>query len=185
MTIEEREKKYGWISKKYDQALSALAGNEVEIEDDVELSIKPVVSESCELTTKDIIDIHDKMVDDFGGEYGIRDESLLASLRDAPYTEFFGEAQYPTVLSKAAKYLFDFTFYQVFIDGNKRVGLSVANAFLAAYPPYCQESDLSGKIIIQPSWGSNSAGIRNPSFAGVESLIILIVPSFYLTIFYS
>ena len=132
MTIEAREKKYGWISKKYDQALSALAGNEVEIEDDVELSIKPAVTELCELTTKDIIDIHDKMVDDFGGEYGIRDESLLASLRDAPYTEFFGEAQYPTVLSKAAKYLFDFTFYQVFIDGNKRVGLSVANAFLAA-----------------------------------------------------
>ena len=132
LDVNGRETRYGWISRKYSTALSNLAGNEVEITDNDGFSCEPnVYTTSAFLTVDDIIEIHDKMVDDFGGEYGIRDEGLLESLRDAPYTEFFGSAQYPGILDKAAKYLFDFTYYQVFVDGNKRVGLSLANVFLA------------------------------------------------------
>jgi len=139
LNAEERELKYGWISRKYRLALSALAGNEVEVTDGFGTDSEPVIAlsgdslkeEAC-LSIEDIVDIHDKMVDDFGGEYGIRDEGLLESIRNAPYSEFFGTEQYPDVIDKAAKYLFDFTYYQVFVDGNKRVGLSVANAYLAA-----------------------------------------------------
>ena len=134
---EEREYRYGWISRKYHLALSALAGNDVEVKDGFGTDSEPSFpKDSFEtepiLSTEDIIEIHDKMVDDFGGEYGIRDEGLLESIRNAPYSEFFGTEQYPEILDKAAKYLFDFTYYQVFVDGNKRVGLSVLNAFLAA-----------------------------------------------------
>lgn len=136
---EEREMRYGWISRKYNLALSALAGNEVEVKDGFGTGSEPVIkdpdaqfSEEVTLSIEDIIDIHDKMVDDYGGEYGLRDDGLLEGIRDAPYTKFFGQEQYPDILDKAAKYLFDFTYYQVFVDGNKRVGLSVANAYLAA-----------------------------------------------------
>ena len=134
---EEREYRYGWISRNYHLALSALAGNDVEVKDGFGTDSEPSFpKDSFEtepiLSTEDIIEIHDKMVDDFGGEYGIRDEGLLESIRNAPYSEFFGTEQYPEILDKAAKYLFDFTYYQVFVDGNKRVGLSVLNAFLAA-----------------------------------------------------
>ena len=128
-----REILYGWISRKYSTALSCLAGNDVEIVDDFGPSSEPIPFEGEGILNMDeIVQIHDKMIDDFGGEYGIRDEGLLMSLSTAPYTEFFGEEQYPGILHKAAKYLFDFTFYQVFVDGNKRTGLAVLNAYLAA-----------------------------------------------------
>lgn len=129
----EREIRYGWISRKYSTALSCLAGNDVEIVDDFGPSSEPVSFEGEGILNRDdIVQIHDQMIDDFGGEYGIRDEGLLMSLSTAPYTEFFGEEQYPGILQKAAKYLFDFTFYQTFVDGNKRTGLAILNAYLAA-----------------------------------------------------
>lgn len=128
-----REIRYGWISRKYSTALSCLAGNDVEIVDEFGPFSEPISFEGEGiLNMDDIVQIHDQMIDDFGGEYGIRDEGLLTSLSVAPYSEFFGEEQYPGILQKAAKYLFDFTNYQVFIDGNKRTGLAVLNAYLAA-----------------------------------------------------
>lgn len=136
LSKEEREYQYGWISKKYSTALACLAGDDIEIKDGIDarppkpdtyVPFEPEVS----LSVEDIIDIHNKMIDDFGGEYGIRDEGLLESIRNAPYSEFFGTEQYPEILDKAAKYLFDFTYYQVFVDGNKRTGLAVLNAYLA------------------------------------------------------
>lgn len=128
-----REIRYGWISRKYSTALSCLAGNDVEIVDEFGPFSEPISFEGEGiLNMDDIVQIHDQMIDDFVGEYGIRDEGLLTSLSVAPYSEFFGEEQYPGILQKAAKYLFDFTNYQVFIDGNKRTGLAVLNAYLAA-----------------------------------------------------
>lgn len=137
---EQRESKYGWISRRYGSALSALAGNDNEVVDGFGTDPWPTEEKTDEyipfqvevpITVEDIIDIHDKMVDDFGGEFGLRDEGLLESIHDAPYTEFFGQEQYPEILDKAAKYLFDFTYYQVFIDGNKRTGLAVVNHYLS------------------------------------------------------
>ena len=84
LSKEEREYQYGWISNKYSTALACLAGDEVEIKDGIDarppkpdtyVPFEPEVS----LSVEDIIDIHNKMVDDFGGEYGIRDEGLLES----------------------------------------------------------------------------------------------------------
>lgn len=136
---KERELRYGWLSRKYRLALSALAGNNVEVKDGFGKDSESVFKEpgarfdkEVSLSIEDIIDIHDKMIDDYGGEYGLRDDGLLEGIHDAPYTEFFGQEQYPDILDKAAKYLFDFTYYQVFVDGNKRAGLSVTNAYLAA-----------------------------------------------------
>jgi len=77
-----------------------------------------------------ICQIHDQMIELYGGQLGIRDNNLLESVVSAPYQEYFGEVLYPTVFDKAAKYLFDFANYQIFYDGNKRTGLGVCQAFL-------------------------------------------------------
>ncbi len=87
-------------------------------------------SDEGRLTIENIIALHDAKIDAYGGQYGIRDQSLLESISFAPYQELFGEVLYPGLFDKAAKYLFDFANYQVFFDGNKRTGLAAAQALL-------------------------------------------------------
>lgn len=77
-----------------------------------------------------IVALHDVGISMFGGQYGVRDQGLLESISEAPYGEYFGEVLYPTIFDKAAKYLFDFSNYQVFLDGNKRTGLMAAGQLL-------------------------------------------------------
>lgn len=80
----------------------------------------------------DIIFIHDTMIREYGGLYGVRDEGLLDASVSNPYQSVFGEDLYPSVYDKAAKYLFDFAHYQIFNDGNKRTGLATMEAYLIA-----------------------------------------------------
>lgn len=82
------------------------------------------------LNKDDLVFLHDNQVKQFGGSYGIRDEALLDSVSVAPYQSVFGQDLYPSVFDKAAKYLYDFSAYQIFIDGNKRSGLCSATMFL-------------------------------------------------------
>ena len=79
-----------------------------------------------------IIDIHDTVIKEYGGSYGVRDEALLESSAVAPYQSVFGQDLYPDNYFKAAKYMFDFADYQIFVDGNKRTGLAVCEQFLQA-----------------------------------------------------
>ena len=64
----------------------------------------------------DICYLHDKGVEVAGGSLGIRDQGLLVSVTEAPYGEYFGQEIYPSVFDKAAKYLFDFANYQIFVE---------------------------------------------------------------------
>lgn len=82
------------------------------------------------LTKDDLQFLHDTEVEQFGGLYGVRDEALLDSVSKAPYQSVFGQDLYPSVFDKAAKYLYDFSTYQIFLDGNKRSGLCTAAMFL-------------------------------------------------------
>lgn len=82
------------------------------------------------LTKEDLVFLHDSQIEEFGGIYGVRDEGLLDSVSKAPYQSCFGSDLYPSIFDKAAKYLYDFSTYQVFLDGNKRAGLCTASMFL-------------------------------------------------------
>ena len=85
----------------------------------------------CEpLTVDEIIYTHDLGIRIYGGEYGVRDQALLESVAVAPWQSGFGMNFYPTVFDKAAKLLFDFANYQIFVDGNKRTGLALAQNLL-------------------------------------------------------
>ena len=86
--------------------------------------------ELCALSVEDVEVIHDEVVAKYGGSYGVRDAGLLQSVCSAPYQSVFGADLYPTVFDKAAKILFDFANYQIFLDGNKRTGLVAAHTFL-------------------------------------------------------
>ncbi len=77
-----------------------------------------------------ILSIHEAMIENFGGTQGIRDQNLFESTCVAPYQTLFGMDAYQTVFDKAAKYLYDFANYQIFLDGNKRTGLAVCQHYL-------------------------------------------------------
>lgn len=75
------------------------------------------------LSKDDVLYIHNYAIEEYGGENGVRDKNLLDSVILSPYQEVFGKKLYPTVFDKSAKLLYDFTDYQIFIDGNKRTGV--------------------------------------------------------------
>lgn len=89
-------------------------------------------AKSIEFDREDIEQIHNFGLEKYGGANGVIDENLLNSVIVNPYEEFFGQTLYPTVFDKAAKYMFDFSNYQVFRDGNKRVGIDTADEYLKA-----------------------------------------------------
>lgn len=105
-----------YIKDNYANALSALA------------NIDDITPEP--LTVEELNFLHGEMVKIFGGSKEVRDTGLLESVSEAPFQSAFGVDLYPTIFDKAAKYLLDFTRYQIYVDGNKRMGLGSASTFL-------------------------------------------------------
>ena len=83
-----------------------------------------------QLTEKQILMLHDKGIERYGGSFGIRDQNLFKSCCVSPFQTMFGMDLYPDVFDKAVCYLKGFVTNQVFVDGNKRTGAAVALVFL-------------------------------------------------------
>lgn len=83
------------------------------------------------LSNSQVIAIHLRQVDRFGGTAGIRDNGLLDSALAQPQATFGGELLHHTIHEQAAAYLFHLVKNHPFVDGNKRTGFAVAIAFLA------------------------------------------------------
>ncbi len=84
------------------------------------------------LSFEQVIEIHEAMIDQFGGLPGIREIGLLESAVVAPMMAVFGEDLHKTVYDKAAAYLFYIAKNHSFLDGNKRTASATALAFLRA-----------------------------------------------------
>jgi death-on-curing protein len=82
------------------------------------------------LTAEDILYLHFRIVEDFGGSHGIRDENRLKSVVNAPKQEAFGLEQYPSIFEKSAVYACNIITDHPFVDGNKRSGVTCASVFL-------------------------------------------------------
>ncbi len=78
------------------------------------------------LTAHDVININDQIT----GEVMIRDVHLLNSALRRPFLMLFGEAQYPTVIDKAAAYFESLAYHHLFVDGNKRTAIRAVELFL-------------------------------------------------------
>lgn len=75
-----------------------------------------------------ILAVHDRLLADYGGSSGVRDEGLLESALGKPQNLFaYGK---PSVFQLAASYAFGIVKNHPFIDGNKRTGFVAAGAFL-------------------------------------------------------
>ncbi len=76
------------------------------------------------LTVEEIIKIHDKLIEQFGGEGGLADRSKLEFIVSKV------ESSKSDIYRKAAILLCDIIANHPFIDGNKRAALEAADTFL-------------------------------------------------------
>lgn len=83
------------------------------------------------LTKRQIILLHDQLIDETGGAHGIRDEGLLESAVLTPIQTFKGTEMFPSVEEKAARLGYGLVKNHAFVDGNKRIGAHAMLVFLA------------------------------------------------------
>jgi death-on-curing protein len=94
-----------------------------------------------------VLTLHEQSLAEFGGAAGIRDEGLLDSALSKPENLLaYGK---PTLFDLAASYGFGLVKNHPFIDGNKRVGFTVAVVFLElnGYRFHAPEADAALRSI--------------------------------------
>ena len=82
------------------------------------------------LTIEQVLTIHTKMIERYGGEPTLRDLGLIDSAVMMPQQSFAGERLHPSLASMAAAYLFHLCSNHGFVDGIKRTAVGAALVFL-------------------------------------------------------
>ena len=82
------------------------------------------------LNERQVLQMHEQLLEQTGGMSGIRDEGLLQSALEAPFQSFGGEDIYPSIQQKAAHLGYGLIKNHPFLDGNKRIGTHVMLVFL-------------------------------------------------------
>lgn len=82
------------------------------------------------LSLTQVIELHQELVEAFGGRAGIRDRAGLEAAVARPAMTFGGEDLYPDLSTKAAALLHSLVLNHTFIDGNKRIGAAAAELML-------------------------------------------------------
>lgn len=82
------------------------------------------------LTMSEILLIYEDQIRRYGGQYGIRDISLLSSALALPESTYDGKYLHKSIPEMACTYAFHISENHPFIDGNKRTALASALVFL-------------------------------------------------------
>jgi len=82
------------------------------------------------LTLDEVLALHADQLARYGGDPGLRDLGLLESALATPRATFGREFLHGSLPEMAAAYLFHLVGNHPFVDGNKRIGLAAAIAFL-------------------------------------------------------
>lgn len=80
------------------------------------------------LRKQEVIDIQNRLIEEFGGSHGLRDGGALESALGAVENRAFYENADLAIC--AATYAYHLTQAHAFIDGNKRVAAAVAEVFV-------------------------------------------------------
>ncbi len=83
------------------------------------------------LTVAKVLQIHERSLEESGGDPGIREPALLDSAVAQPRARFGGKDLYPGIADKAAVLAFSLVMNHPFVDGNKRTGYAAMMMFLS------------------------------------------------------
>ncbi len=78
-----------------------------------------------------VIDVHDFLIEKYGGASGLRDRASLDAAINRPFATFGGEDLYPTVIHKACAIFESLVISHPFVDGNKRIAYFMLENFLS------------------------------------------------------
>jgi len=82
------------------------------------------------LSRKQLLRVHERQIESFGGSAGLRDRGGPEAAAARPQMTFGGEDLYPDPAAKAAALMHSLVMSHPFVDGNKRVGAMAAELFL-------------------------------------------------------
>ena len=88
------------------------------------------MTETVYLTLEQVLFIHDQVIEETGGAFGLRDLGALHAAIERPKASFGGVEAYPSLLAKAAALLESLCNNHPFLDGNKRVAYLATGIFL-------------------------------------------------------
>ena len=77
------------------------------------------------LDISDVLNIHKRLIQEFGGTLGLREMELLKSAISRPYQTFDSKDLYPTAEEKASAIIESIITNHPFVDGNKRTGYTL------------------------------------------------------------
>lgn len=83
-------------------------------------------------TARQVLILHERMIQKYGGSSGVRDMGMLESAVGRPFASFSGEDLYPDIFMKAGAFIQSIVKNHPFIDGNKRTAFTGATTFLMA-----------------------------------------------------
>ena len=79
---------------------------------------------------EEVVEIHNKAIERFGGKDKVKDIPLLESALNRPFATFDGLDLYPKVIEKAAAVAESIIKNHPFYDGNKRIGFLILISIL-------------------------------------------------------
>ena len=82
------------------------------------------------LTLIEVLELHRRIIEQFGGALGVRDFGLLESAIAQPRMTFGGEELYSSLTEKSAALGFSIIMNHPFVDGNKRTGHAAVETLL-------------------------------------------------------
>ncbi len=85
---------------------------------------------SLYLALDQVLRIHERQIERFGGSQGVRDQGALEAAIARPQATFGGDDLYPDIAAKAAALLHSLIANHPFVDGNKRTAAMSAELFL-------------------------------------------------------
>ena len=84
-----------------------------------------------QLSKKHILALHRALINEFGGQDGVRDEGLLESAISTPFQTFAGQELYPSLIDKGVRLGYGLIKNHCMLDGNKRIGTHAMLVFFA------------------------------------------------------
>ena len=103
---------------------------------------------------RDVLNIHNILIDKFGGSKGVRDQGSLESAIHRPFATFDNQDLYPTPADKSAAILESILINHPFVDGNKRTAYVLMRLILLDNGlDVVADQDDKYKIVISASKG--------------------------------
>ncbi len=103
--------------------------------------------------------IHQMLLAEHGGTSGIRDELLLESILNRPLLHF-EDTEGVSIFDLAAAYCFGLAKNHPFVDGNKRIALTISVVFLEINGYFFQASESDAVIIIEALAAGNLPEVK-------------------------